>query len=77
MIVRIGVAESVKELEIDLSDDIDHDTVKADVEAAVNAGAGLLWLTDRHGRQVGVPASRIAYIDLGETGRGPKIGFGA
>ena len=77
MIVRIGVAESVKELEIDLADDIDQDTVKADVEAAVQAGGGLLWLTDRHGRQVGVPAARIAYVDLGESGGGPKIGFGA
>lgn len=77
MIVRIGVAESPKELEIDLADDIDQDAVKADVEAVLEAGAGLLWLTDRHGRQVGVPAGRIAYVDLGKSGGGPKIGFGA
>ncbi len=77
MIVRIGVAESPKEIEIDLDDATDTGAVKADVEAAVTAGAGLLWLTDRHGRQVGVPASRIAYVDLGEPGGGPKIGFGA
>lgn len=77
MIVRIGVAESVKELEIDLADGVDQDAVKADVEAAVAAGGGLLWLSDRHGRQVGIPAARIAYVDLGESSGGPKIGFGA
>ena len=48
-----------------------------DIEAAVTAGAGMLWLTDRHGRQVGIPAARIAYVDLGTSDSGPKIGFGA
>ena len=43
----------------------------------MQSGGGMLWLTDRHGRAVGVPAARIAYVDLGESGGGPKIGFGA
>ena len=76
MIVRIGVSDTPKELELDMDDDT-ATAVKADVEAAVAAGGGVLWLTDRDGRQVGVPAVRIAYIDVGETGKAPKIGFGA
>ena len=76
MIVRIGVSETQKELEIDMADD-SVDAVTADLESALSEGDGVLWLTDRHGRQVGVPAARIAYVDVGEPGSGPKIGFGA
>ncbi len=77
MIVRIGVSDSPKEIEVDLADDTDAAAVRGDVESAVGAGAGMLWLTDRHGRQVGVPATRIAYVDLGTDDSSPKIGFGA
>lgn len=76
MIVRIGVSDTRKELELDMADDA-HDAVKADLEAAITAGAGVLWIADRHGRQVGIPADRVAYVDIGEPGSGPKIGFGA
>lgn len=76
MIVRIGVSDTPKEIELDMADDT-LDGVKAEVEAAITTGGGVLWLTDRDGRQVGVPAVRVAYIDLGETGKAPKIGFGA
>ena len=77
MIVRIGVSDTPKEIEVDMADDTDGAGVRSDIEAAVTAGAGMLWLTDRHGRQVGVPAARIAYVDLGTSDSGPKIGFGA
>ena len=77
MIVRIGVRDAPKELEIDMADDTDADEVKAQVEAAISATDGVLWLTDGEGRQVGIPAGRVAYVDLGVAGGGPKIGFGA
>ncbi len=76
MIVRIGVSDTPKELEVDMADD-SVDALKSDLDAALGAADGVLWLNDRHGRQVGVPAGRIAYVDLGEPGSGPKIGFGA
>ncbi len=76
MIVRIGVTDTVKELEVEVADDEAAD-IKANFESVVSSGQGMLWLTDRHGRQVGIPASRIAYVDLSEPGSGPKIGFGA
>lgn len=76
MIVRIGVSDTPKELELELDDEA-AESVKADVESAVSSADGVLWLTDRHGRQVGIPAPRIAYVDLGEPGKGPRIGFGA
>jgi len=35
----------------------------------------VLWLTDRKGRNVGVPAEKIAYVDLGAEASDRRIGF--
>lgn len=74
MDVRIGVTYTAKELEIELPDDADADEVKAGVESALTDG-GVLWLTDRKGRQVGVPADKVAYVDLDSSSAGRRIGF--
>ncbi|MGI8937431.1 MAG: DUF3107 domain-containing protein [Iamia sp.] len=74
MDVRIGVTYTAKELEVELPDDTDGDAVKADVEAALSSG-GVLWLTDRKGRNVGVPADKIAYVDMGAEAGDRRIGF--
>ena len=50
--------------------------VRSDVEAAIAAKTGTLWLTDRDGRQVGVPAAQLAYVELGSTSD-RRIGFSA
>jgi hypothetical protein len=76
MIIRIGVRDTVKELEIDVAD-ADRDELKARIEAAIAGDGAVLWLTDRHGRDVGIPSDRVAYVDLGESSGGPRIGFGA
>ena len=76
MIIRIGVRDTVKELEIDVAD-ADRDDLKERIEAAISGDGAVLWLTDRHGRDVWVPSDRIAYVDLGESSGGPRIGFGA
>jgi hypothetical protein len=47
-----------------------------DVEAALGSDQ-VLWLTDRKGRRVGVPASRIAYVELGTPASDRVVGFGA
>lgn len=74
MIVRIGVAESAKELAVELSQDIDGDAVRKKLEDGLKAGDSVFWLTDRRGRQIGVPIARIAYLEIG--GEQPAIGFG-
>jgi hypothetical protein len=61
--VRIGVTYTPREIEVDLADG-DADGLQKDVEAAVAAEGGLLWLTDRNGRVVGVPSAKIAYIEI-------------
>lgn len=77
MIVRIGVSNTAKELELELADDVDAEAVKADVATALAVEEGMLWLTDKQGRQVGVPSAKVAYVDLGTPSSTPKIGFGA
>ena len=73
MDVRIGVTYTAKELEVELPDGADAAQVKADVEAA--ADGGVLWLTDKRGRQVGVPAEKVAYVDIGSAADARRIGF--
>lgn len=74
MDIRIGVTYTAKELEVELPDGTDAAQVKADVGAALGSG-GVLWLTDRKGRNVGIPADKIAYVDLGAEASDRRIGF--
>ena len=73
--VRIGVTQSPKELEVLLADDTDPEAVRKHVDKAVESG-GTLWLTDRRGRQVGIPAAKLAYVEIGSPHEERRIGFG-
>lgn len=77
MDLRIGIIQSMREIEIDLPDDVDRDGLKADIKAALADDDGLLWLTDRKGREVAVPASKISYVELGSETAHRSIGFSA
>ncbi len=77
MHVRIGVTDTPKELDLELAEDTDGAAVRSDVEAALANGDGILWLTDRKGRQVGVPVARLAYVDIGVDDSEMRIGFGS
>jgi hypothetical protein len=74
--IRIGVTYSPKELDIELAEDAEPKTLKADIEKSL-ANGGIVWLTDRKGRQVGVPADKVAYIELGRPDADHRIGFGS
>ena len=43
---------------------------------SLKAGDSLVWLIDRKGRQVGLVAEKISYIDLGAAKDKGRIGFG-
>ena len=75
--LRIGVTNAPKEITVELADDTDVDALRADVDRVVGGeeGAGL-WLPDGRGRQVGVPADRIAYVDVGAAGSDNPVGVG-
>ena len=76
MDVRIGVTYTPKEIEVELPDDADRDAIVKDVEAALAGTDGILWLTDRRGRTIGVPAAKIAYIEIGSPKEDRRVGFG-
>lgn len=73
MDVRIGVIQSVREIEIELDEDA-RDQVRVDVAAAIK-GDTMLWLTDKKGRTVGVAGAKIAYVELGDPSEDRKVGF--
>ena len=75
MDVRIGVKNSPKELEVVLADDTDGEAVREHIDSAFSDG-GTLWLTDRRGRQFGVPVDKVAYVEIGSTEHGRRVGFG-
>lgn len=76
MDVRIGVIQTPKEIEVDLGDDADADSVASRVEQALGSDNGVLWLTDRRGRRVGVPAAKVAYVEIDSAHDARKVGFG-
>ena len=74
--VRIGIVQTVKELEVELADDTDREKLQSQSDGALSAES-VLWLTDRKGRSVGVPAGKIAYIEVGAPTTERRVGFGA
>lgn len=77
MDLRIGLAESPRELTIELPDDASPEDVKAQIEAAVSGGDDMAWVTDKRGRQYGFKGSRVTYAEVSSATNEPRIGFGA
>ena len=77
MDVRIGITHPPKELEVEMPEDADRDTLVKDIEKMLDTGDGVLWLTDRRGRKVGVPVVKVAYVEVGAPSSERRVGFGA
>ena len=77
MEVRIGVTQSPREIEVELGDDADADRLAEQLGQALTSDAGIFWLVDRKGRRVGVPAAKIAYVEIGSATEDRRVGFGA
>ena len=77
MDVRIGILQSAKELEIELTEEVDRDEVIGSIESALSKADGVLWLTDRKGRRVAVPVAKVAYVEVGAPVNERRVGFGA
>jgi len=74
MDVRIGVVYSPKELSVEIDGKVDE--VVGTIEDAMKGGAPVVWLTDRKGRRIGIPADKIAYIEVAEEDTAKRVGFG-
>lgn len=71
--VVIGIQHSGRELRLDLADD--GTDVRAAVEEALDQDRTMLWITDKQGRQVGVPVAKLAYVEIDPQRAGKKVGF--
>ena len=76
MDVRIGIVHSMKELDVELPEGAEREKVLADIEAALSSEGTILWLTDRKGRQVGVPVAKVAYVEVDSPDSDRRVGFG-
>jgi DNA-binding MurR/RpiR family transcriptional regulator len=74
MEVKIGVVYSPKELTVEL--DGQAEEIVSAVETALKNGAPILWIVDKRGRRVGVPADKVAYVEIAEEDAVTRVGFG-
>jgi hypothetical protein len=73
--VRIGVTQTPREIEVDLGDQADVESLSAQMAEALGSESGMLWLTDRKGKKVGVVASKVAYIEIDSASEDRRVGF--
>ncbi len=71
MIVRIGIAETDKVVELEIDE---VKTFKKEIDKALEAG-GVAWFTDSKGRSVGIPARSIAFVEIEDAETHPTVGF--
>jgi hypothetical protein len=75
--IRIGITQAPREIAIEVEDDAKtRDALKANVEKALTGEIATLWITDKKGRDIAVPAAKIAYVEIGTGEDGKRIGFG-
>jgi Protein of unknown function (DUF3107) len=74
--IRIGVTQAPREVTAEVADE-ERDAIKAAIDAALSGAVDVLWITDKKGRQVGVPAAKIAYVELGQADGDRRMGFGS
>jgi Protein of unknown function (DUF3107) len=73
--VRIGVTQAPREINVEVADD-DRDDIRSRIEAALAGATDVLWITDKRGRDIGIPSAKIAYVELGSAEGDRRIGFG-
>ena len=76
MDVRIGVTQAPREINVEVADDTDRAALRKQVDAALTGAVDVLWLTDRRGKEIGVAAAKIAYVEVGTVDSERRIGFG-
>jgi uncharacterized protein DUF3107 len=75
MEVKIGVLHTPKELSLDV--DLSAEEVANALDEAIKKEDAVLWLDDAKGRRVGIPAARVAYVEIETNGTSKRVGFGS
>ncbi len=73
MEVKVGVKGAPRELGIDVT--LTPDELTAAIKAVLVGEESILVLADDKGRQILVPADKLAYVEIGEPVE-RKVGFG-
>jgi hypothetical protein len=73
MEVRIGVVHTPKELNLEVEGTADE--VMQAIGQALAKDDGVLWL-DAKGRKIGIPAERLAYVEIEADSEAKRVGFG-
>jgi hypothetical protein len=74
MEMRIGVLHSPKELSLEV--EMSADELTKTLDEVMKKEDSVLWLDDVKGRRVGVPAARVAYVEIETNGASKRVGFG-
>ncbi len=77
MDIRIGIAQSASVIELEMGDTADREALKTQIDTALGQEQGVLWLTDRRGKDVAIPVARVAFVEIGKDDPERRIGFGA
>ena len=72
MLVKIGVADSNRVIEIETED---PEEFRTSIEEAFSQARSVLWFEDTKKRMVGVPVARLAYVEIETDGAERQIGF--
>ncbi len=77
MDLRIGITQTNQVIEVELDDASDRDALKKQIDGALSGTDPVLWVTDRKGRETGIPTSQISWVEVGTVDPDRRIGFGA
>ncbi|HEY5685803.1 MAG TPA: DUF3107 family protein [Acidimicrobiia bacterium] len=72
MKVRIAIAESNRIVELEVDDVAEFE---ASMESAFSGDSELVWVEDSKKRRVGIPRSRISYVEIELTSEKASVGF--
>lgn len=73
MDIRIGVVDSPKEISLEIKEDLEELTKR--IDEALSGKAGVLWFVDDKGKKVGVPGSKVAYVEIDPDSVPRSVGF--
>ncbi|CAN5892765.1 DUF3107 domain-containing protein [soil metagenome] len=73
MEIRIGVVDSPKEINLEISETLE-DLVKR-IDEALTAGTSVLWLQDDKDRRIAIPSNKVAYVEIDPESAPRSVGF--
>jgi hypothetical protein len=73
LLVKVGVAESNRVIEIETED---PQAFRTTIEEAFSQSLSVIWFEDTKRRLVGIPIQKLAYVEIEQDGATRQVGFG-